>query len=77
MGFLKIQFVAKYQKISKRETRWCNQKIHQDSQVGILSFRGYGRRFCFGRDSDVCSMFWICVVQVEQMNKKVDLLKKV
>ena len=36
----------------------------------LVCFRGSGRRFCFGRSSDVSSMFWICVVQVEQMNKK-------
>ena len=38
----------------------------------LVSFRGSGRRFCFGRGSDVSSMFWIWVVQVEQMNKIVD-----
>ena len=34
------------------------------------SFRGSGRRFCFGRGSGIPSMFWASVVQVEQMNKK-------
>ena len=37
-------------------------------------FRGSGRRFCFGRGSDVSSEFWTSVVQVEQMNK-VDLTR--
>ena len=41
----------------------------------ILCFRDSGRRFCFGRGFDVYSMFWICVVQVEQMNKKVAVVK--
>ena len=31
-----------------------------------------GCRFCFGRRSDVSSMFWTSVVQVEQMNKNVN-----
>ena len=39
----------------------------------LVCFRGSARRFCFGRGSDVSRMFWICLVQVEQMNKKVDL----
>ena len=35
-----------------------------------VCFRGSGRGLCFGRGSDVSRMFLICVVQVEQMNKK-------
>ena len=36
----------------------------------LVRFRGSGRRFCFGRGSDISSMFWTCVDQVKQMNKK-------
>ena len=39
----------------------------------FVCFRGSRRRFSFGRGSDVSSMFRTCVVEVEQMNKKVDL----
>ena len=39
----------------------------------MVCFRGSGRRFCFGRGSDVSRKFWTSVVQGEQMNKKVDL----
>ena len=39
----------------------------------LVCFRGSGHRVCFGRVSGVSSMFWICVVQVEQLNKKVDI----
>ena len=39
----------------------------------LVCFLGPGHRFCFGRGSDVSSMFWICVVQGYKMNKKVDL----
>ena len=41
----------------------------------IVRFRGSGRRFCFGRGSDISSMFWTSVVQVEQMNNNVDLTR--
>ena len=41
----------------------------------LVCFRSSGRRFCFGRGSDVSSMFWACVVQVEQTNKNVDLTR--
>ena len=43
--------------------------------VSLVCFRASGRRFCFGRGSDVSSMFCTSVVQVEQMNKKVDLTR--
>ena len=42
----------------------------------LVCFHGSGRRFCFGRGSDVSSIFWTSVFQVEQMNKKVDLMRK-
>ena len=38
----------------------------------LVCSRASGRRFCFGRSFDVSSMFWTSVVQVEQMDKKVD-----
>ena len=41
---------------------------------GILSmFSRFRRRFCFRQCTDDSSMFGAFVVQVEQMNKKVDL----
>ena len=63
------------QKLQK--SRILPKKIRvKNNKVGILCFRGSGRRcFCFGRGSGVSSMFWTSVVQVddvEQMNKKVD-----
>ena len=39
----------------------------------LVYFLGCGRRFCFGRGSDVSSMLWTSVVQVEQMNNEGDL----
>ena len=39
-----------------------------------VCFRSSRRRFYFGRGSEVSSMFWICSVQVEQMNKKISVL---
>ena len=42
------------------------------SEKVSVSFRCSGRRVCFGRGPDVSSIFWTSVVQVEQMNKKVD-----
>ena len=47
----------------------------KNTKVGVLCFRGSGRRCFFGRSPGVSSMFWTSVVQaddVEQMNKKVD-----
>ena len=38
----------------------------------LVCFQGSGRRFCFGRGSDVSSIFWTCIVQVEQMNNKTE-----
>ena len=49
---------------------------HQDRQSRdpLTCFRVSGRLFCFGRGSDVSSMFWTSVVQVEQMNKNMGLM---
>ena len=63
-----------------KKSRIVPKKIRvKNTKGGILCFRGSGRRcFCFGRGSDVSSMFWTSVVQVddvEQMNKKVDRLR--
>ena len=41
----------------------------------LVCFRGSGRRFCFERGFNVYSMFWTCLVQVEQINKKVNLAR--
>ena len=38
----------------------------------LVNFRGSGRRFGFGRGSDVSSMFWRSVVHTEQLFKNVD-----
>ena len=71
-------------KIEGMQSKNCRKKSHcakkiQDKNIKIAKgrslarFRGSGRWFCFGRGTDVSSMVWICIVQVEQMNKKVDL----
>ena len=72
------------------ETLWWNPKKFKKSHSAkknrvkttkrvVLCFRGSGRRcFCFGRGSDVWSMFRTFVIQVdgvEQMNRKVDRLR--
>ena len=36
----------------------------------FVYFRRSGRWFCFGQGSDVSSIVWKCVGQVEQMNNK-------
>ena len=64
-------------------TLWCNQKIVEKSLIApkqiklkkiakggsLVFFRGSGRRFCFGRGSDISSMFRISIVQVQQMEQ--------
>ena len=63
-------------KIFRKKKSHRTEKIlvkNQYSQRGMGSLvccRGSGHRFCFGRGFDVFSMFWMCVVQVEQMTKK-------
>ena len=54
--------------VQKSEVK--NTKIAKEGS--LVCFWGSGHRFCFGRGLDVSSMFWTSVVQVEQMNKKVD-----
>ena len=122
MGFLKIQFVAKYQKhfrdfenfpkktnfeqshsakkckrgdpfgfinihsAAKNESFDAIKKNFEKKFIvptkievknikiakggSLVCFQGSGRRFCFGRGSDVSSIFWTRIVQVEQMNNK-------
>ena len=59
-----------------QKNRIVPKKIRLKKRGGILCYRCSGRRcFCRGRGSDVSSMRWTSVVQVddvEQMNKKVD-----
>ena len=77
MGFLNIHSVAKYQTIQGR-LFGAIKKFSKNSLIkpkksklktkiakggSLVSFRGSGRRFCFGRGSDVPSMFWTCIVQ--------------
>ena len=77
LEFINIYSVANYQKMKgdsliQRKKFEKSLIVEKTSKLKTLSFSGYGRRFYFGGGSDVSSMFWTCVVQVAQMNKKVD-----
>ena len=91
LGFFDIHCVAKCRNKRRgnvfgfgpknfKKSRIVPKKIRvKNTKGGILCYRCSGRRcFCCGRGSDVSSMLWTSVVQVddvEQMNKKVDLTR--
>ena len=83
-GIFQYPFCCKISKITKADPLMQSKNFRKVSVTkkfnlkrepmgrSLVCSRASGRRFCFGRSFDVSSMFWTSVVQVEQMDKKVD-----
>ena len=59
-----FEVIKNFQKVSK-----CQKTSKLKTSGSLASFRGSGRRFCFGRYSDNSIMCLTSVLQVEQTNK--------
>ena len=64
-------------KFSKKVSQCRKKSKFKSPKFGSFEcFRSSGRWFRFGRGSDISSMLRTSIVQAEQMNKKVQVIKK-